>query len=104
MNFINYHQYYKITYVHFVLSSSFFQEGAAFKSFLLVHKGKFREGELIDVLMAPRKLPGNWGARNISNNISDLKAQIAANQKVSLNYLYKILRTSIFKESLVCFE
>jgi N-methylhydantoinase B/oxoprolinase/acetone carboxylase alpha subunit len=83
----------------------FFQEGATFKSFLLVRKGIFQEEELINILMAPRKLPGSWGARSISNNISDLKAQIAANQKVNLNYLYKISRATIFKEqSLARFE
>lgn len=59
-----------------------FQEGATFKSFLLVHKGEFRQMELTEALMAPGKVPGSSGTRNLSNNISDLKAQIAANQKV----------------------
>ncbi|XP_011879574.1 PREDICTED: 5-oxoprolinase [Vollenhovia emeryi] len=62
-------------------STSLSQEGAVFKSFLLVHKGIFREKELTDALMAPGKIPGSSGTRNLSNNISDLKAQIAANQK-----------------------
>lgn len=49
------------------------QEGAAFKSFSLVDQGKFREEELRHELRF---------SRNLSDNISDLKAQIAANQKV----------------------
>ncbi|XP_029175794.1 5-oxoprolinase [Nylanderia fulva] len=64
-------------------STSLNQEGAVFKSFLLVHKGIFQEKELTDALMAPGKIPGSSGTRNLSNNISDIKAQIAANQKGS---------------------
>ncbi|XP_043474758.1 5-oxoprolinase [Leptopilina heterotoma] len=59
------------------------QEGAAFKSFLLVHNGVFQEANLIEALMAPGKIPGSSGTRNLSDNLSDLKAQIAANQKGS---------------------
>lgn len=33
--------------------------------------------------MAPGKIPGSSGTRNLANNISDIKAQIAANQKGS---------------------
>ncbi|XP_018407362.1 PREDICTED: 5-oxoprolinase [Cyphomyrmex costatus] len=64
-------------------STSLSQEGAVFKSFLLVHEGIFQEEELTNALMAPNKVPGSSGTRNLSNNISDLKAQIAANQKGS---------------------
>ncbi|XP_076766282.1 5-oxoprolinase isoform X2 [Xylocopa sonorina] len=65
-------------------STSLNQEGAAFKSFLLVHKGVFREKELEEALMAPGKIPGSSGTRNLSDNLSDLRAQIAANHKGSL--------------------
>ncbi|XP_012265317.2 5-oxoprolinase [Athalia rosae] len=65
-------------------STSLLQEGATFKSFLLVHKGVFREKELTEELMAPGKLPGSSGTRNLSDNLSDLKAQIAANNKGTL--------------------
>jgi len=58
---------------------------------LLVHKGIFREKELTDALMAPGKVSGSSGTRNLSNNISDLKAQIAANQKVMFNHLLKLI-------------
>ncbi|XP_066600617.1 5-oxoprolinase [Prorops nasuta] len=64
-------------------STTLLQEGATFKSFLLVHKGVFREKELTEELMAPGKLPGCSGTRNLSDNLSDLKAQIAANRKGS---------------------
>ena len=37
---------------------------------------------LIDALMAPSEFPGSSGTRNLKDNISDLRAQVAANQKV----------------------
>ncbi|XP_044745499.1 5-oxoprolinase [Coccinella septempunctata] len=55
-------------------SKTLSEEGAAFKSFLLVDGGQFMEEDLIKQL----KLAGG---RNISENISDLRAQVAANQK-----------------------
>lgn len=58
------------------------EEGATFKSFLLVQQGRFCEQEVSDALMAPATVPGSSGTRNLKDNISDLKAQIAANQKV----------------------
>lgn len=63
-------------------SKSLLEEGAQFKSFFLVRGGRFCEKEVIDALMAPALLPGSSGTRNLKDNISDLKAQIAANQKV----------------------
>lgn len=45
------------------------QEGAAFKSFLLVEKGKFQEEKF-------RKEILNAGGRNLSDNISDVRAQV----------------------------
>ncbi|XP_043270128.1 5-oxoprolinase isoform X2 [Venturia canescens] len=62
-------------------STSLMEEGATFKSFLLVHKGVFMEREVTEALMAPGKIPGSSGTRNLADNLSDLKAQIAANQK-----------------------
>eukprot|EP00775_Hariotina_reticulata_P006718 gene6718-6939_t len=54
------------------------EEGAAVVSF------KLEEG-ITDLLMAPgrlsEQLPGCSGTRNLSDNISDLKAQVAANTK-----------------------
>lgn len=63
-------------------SKSLSEEGATFKSFFLIKEGVFREKELIEALMAPSKIPGSSGTRNLSDNLSDLKAQVASNQKV----------------------
>ena len=35
-------------------------------------------------LLEPAKYPGCSGSRNVQDNISDLKAQVAANHKVSV--------------------
>ncbi|XP_060532261.1 5-oxoprolinase isoform X2 [Cylas formicarius] len=55
-------------------STTLSQEGAAFKSFLLVDKGGFREEELV-------KRIKEAGGRNLQDNLSDLRAQVAANKK-----------------------
>jgi len=59
------------------------EEGAVFKSFVLVRDGIFQEKELVKELMAPGLLdiPGASGTRNLHDNLSDLRAQVAANQK-----------------------
>lgn len=63
-------------------SKSLSEEGATFKSFKLVESGVFQEQKVIEELMKPGLIPGSSGTRNLSDNLSDLKAQIAANQKV----------------------
>lgn len=68
-------------------SRSLLEEGASFKSFLLVRNGEFREQRLTERLMAPGTVPGSSGTRNLQDNLSDLRAQIAANQKVFLQLL-----------------
>ncbi|CAE1235690.1 OPLAH [Acanthosepion pharaonis] len=62
-------------------STSLDQEGAVFKSFKLVSKGVFQEEAVTEALMAPAKFPGSSGTRNLQDNLSDLRAQVAANQK-----------------------
>ncbi|CAK1543361.1 unnamed protein product [Leptosia nina] len=62
-------------------STSLAHEGAAFKSMLLVDGGKFNEEELVKELMKPGEVPGCSGTRNLADNLSDLKAQVAANQR-----------------------
>jgi 5-oxoprolinase (ATP-hydrolysing) len=52
------------------------EEGIRITDFLLVEEGRFREKELIELLSS-----GRYPARNISQNIGDLHAQIAANEK-----------------------
>jgi 5-oxoprolinase (ATP-hydrolysing) len=55
-------------------STTLNQEGAAFKSFTLVENGRFLEDEVIAAFT-------KHGGRNLSDNISDLRAQVAANKK-----------------------
>lgn len=43
--------------------------------------GVFQEEGVSQLLLAPQQLPGNSGTRNLQDNISDLKAQVAANKK-----------------------
>ncbi|CAB4056917.1 OPLAH [Lepeophtheirus salmonis] len=57
------------------------EEGAQFMSFKLVQNGRFNKKELIEKFKEPGKYPNCTGSRCLSDNISDLKAQIAANQK-----------------------
>ncbi len=52
------------------------EEGVYIDNFLLVEKGKFRERALYDLLES-----GRYPARNPLQNVNDLKAQIAANEK-----------------------
>jgi len=58
------------------------EEGVLFSNFLLVDKGEFREQALINALNSNPN-----PARNIPQNISDLKAQLAANNK-GINELF----------------
>ncbi|MBV9732124.1 MAG: hydantoinase B/oxoprolinase family protein [Verrucomicrobia bacterium] len=52
------------------------EEGIRITDFLLVEQGRFRERELTELLLS-----GPYPARNIPQNIGDLHAQIAANEK-----------------------
>ena len=63
-------------------STELWQEGAAFYSELLVADGEFQLDMLKRILVdIPAKYPGCSGTRRLSDNISDVKAQIAANRK-----------------------
>ncbi|KAK4805809.1 hypothetical protein QYF61_000415 [Mycteria americana] len=57
------------------------EEGAVFVSFKLVKDGVFQEEAVTEALMAPGRVPGCSGSRNLRDNLSDLRAQVAANQK-----------------------
>ena len=50
-------------------------------AFKLVQNKVFDESGISMLLHAPGLLPDNFGTRNISDNISDLRAQVAANNK-----------------------
>lgn len=63
-------------------SRELFQEGAAIKSEKLVSEGKFNEKRITELLYdEPARYPDCSGTRCLADNINDLKAQIAANQK-----------------------
>uniref|UniRef100_A0A671WKM9 5-oxoprolinase, ATP-hydrolysing n=1 Tax=Sparus aurata TaxID=8175 RepID=A0A671WKM9_SPAAU len=65
------------------LSTSLQQEGAVFTSFKLVTGGIFQEEAVTEALMAPAQYPDCSGTRNLHDNLSDLRAQVAANQRGS---------------------
>jgi len=54
-------------------------EGATIVAFKLVKNGEFQEEGITEILNAPGKIPGNSGTRNLRDNLSDLRAQVAAN-------------------------
>lgn len=66
-------------------SKCIWEEGAAIKAFKLVERGVFQEEGIVQLLQSPRsdeladyKIPGT---RRIQDNLSDLHAQVAANQR-----------------------
>lgn len=63
-------------------SRELFQEGARIQSEKLVTEGHFNEERIIELLLAePATWPGCSGTRCLADNLNDLKAQVAANQK-----------------------
>ncbi|XP_034275895.1 LOW QUALITY PROTEIN: 5-oxoprolinase [Pantherophis guttatus] len=62
-------------------SHSLQEEGAIFISFKLVKEGIFQEEAVTAALLAPGQLAGSSGTRNLHDNLSDLRAQVAANQR-----------------------
>jgi 5-oxoprolinase (ATP-hydrolysing) len=57
-------------------STTIDEEGVLLDNFLLVRAGKLREPELLELLRG-----GAYPARNPAQNIADLRAQVAANEK-----------------------
>ena len=57
-------------------ATNILEEGVYIDKFLLVERGRFREAELYELLRG-----GPYPARNPLQNVNDLKAQIAANEK-----------------------
>jgi 5-oxoprolinase (ATP-hydrolysing) len=62
-------------------SRSLLEEGAAIKTLRLVQNGVFNEVQLREVLMEPGQREGMSGCRLMEDCVSDLKAQVAANQR-----------------------
>ena len=56
-------------------SRSIDEEGVLLDNILLVEAGQFREAEILNCLQA-----GPWPARKVTQNLADLRAQVAANQ------------------------
>jgi len=61
-------------------SKHLWEEGAGIISMKLVEGGVFQEERISQILCKPTG-PGCVGTRNLSENLSDLKAQVAANHK-----------------------
>ena len=66
-------------------SSSIDEEGVLISNFKLVEAGVLRERETVQLLSS-----GRWPARNIEQNLADLRAMIAANEK-GLQELYRMV-------------
>ena len=63
-------------------SVELFQEGVAFEQWKIISQGKFdEEGVQYHFIDVPGSYPGCSPSRRIHDNIADLKAQVAANQK-----------------------
>ena len=58
------------------LATTVDEEGVLFDNFRIVERGRFREAELVELLT-----DHPYPARNPQQNVADLKAQIAANEK-----------------------
>lgn len=75
------------------------EEGAVINGFLLVRQGVFDEAGIRKLLLAPGLLPSPpdrpevklAGCRNLSDVLSDLKAQVAANAK-GIRLLHQLMR------------
>lgn len=64
-------------------SKELWEEGAVIKAFKVIENGIFKEEELTNLLMAPAGIEGCSGTRCLQDNISDVKAQAAANHRGS---------------------
>ncbi|EPY21440.1 5-oxoprolinase (ATP-hydrolysing) [Strigomonas culicis] len=62
-------------------SKSLAEEGAAIKTIKLVREGVFNEEGIREALLEPGKTPGLSGSRQLEDSISDLRAQVAANNR-----------------------
>lgn len=62
-------------------SRELWEEGAVFEAFKVVENGRFNEEELSRKLMEPAEFPGCSGTRCLKDNVSDIRAQIAANHR-----------------------
>ncbi len=89
-------------------SKHLWEEGATFKSFKIVDRGVFQEQALIQAFQDPAKYPGCSGSRGLQDNISDLKAQIAANQvSIKIDYFMNfslVIQVIILERNPACWR
>ncbi|EPY25355.1 5-oxoprolinase (ATP-hydrolysing) [Angomonas deanei] len=62
-------------------SKTLIEEGAAIKTLKLVKRGTFDEEAIREALLAPGKIEGLSGSRQLQDSLSDLRAQVAANNR-----------------------
>ncbi|KAF5013268.1 hypothetical protein FDECE_697 [Fusarium decemcellulare] len=63
-------------------STELWEEGAVIDAMKVVEDGVFHEDRVLEAMLyAPARYPGCQGARCIQDNLTDIKAQAAANQK-----------------------
>ncbi|KAI1365460.1 5-oxoprolinase [Xylaria arbuscula] len=75
-----------------------YEEGAAILGEKLVEKGRFNEERVIELMLhEPAKYPGVSGTRTLSDNLSDLKAQVAANKK-GIDLIQALIQEQSLKE------
>ncbi|CAN7988046.1 unnamed protein product [Ixodes hexagonus] len=72
-------------------SHSILEEGATFLSFKVVQAGVFQQEALTRALNAPALLPNSSGTRNLRDNLADLQAQIAANNKARTLFIQGLI-------------
>ncbi|ODQ64168.1 hydantoinase B/oxoprolinase [Nadsonia fulvescens var. elongata DSM 6958] len=73
-------------------SKEIWEEGATIEAFKIVKNGVFDETGAVDLLYTqPSKYPGCTGSRSLKDSISDLKAQIAANNK-GINLITQVIK------------
>lgn len=73
-------------------STELWQEGTAIQSEKVVENGVFNEERMRELFLdIPSRYPGCSGSRNINDNLSDLKAQIAANTR-GINLIQALIK------------
>ncbi|CAI6097747.1 unnamed protein product [Clonostachys chloroleuca] len=73
-------------------STELWEEGAVIDAMKVVEDGVFQEERVLEAMLyAPARFPGCQGARCIQDNITDIKAQAAANQK-GVNLITSLIR------------
>ncbi|KAL4875815.1 Hydantoinase B/oxoprolinase-domain-containing protein [Aspergillus karnatakaensis] len=64
------------------MSKEIWEEGAVIESIKIIENGVFQEERLREAMVAvPSRFPGCEGARSFQDNVTDIKAQTAANHK-----------------------